>query len=182
MAESFGALMASHGLMIETLVELEGEITPEIEQYFANLLAKVDGVDSFRSALDAEEGFVAKRIDRLQNIRERIQKKKIEFDQYIINSMQAAGKVEVAGELVKLVLQNNPPSVVIENEALIPNGFMRMPAPPPPPKASPDKKAIGDALKAGQEVPGATLRRSVRLVAKENSILVKSKAAKQVTA
>ena len=42
------------------------------------------------------------------------------------------------------------PGVVITDDAVIPNEFCRV-------TRSPDKKAIGDALKAGRDVPGAML-------------------------
>ena len=57
-----------------------------------------------------------------------------------------------------LAVRDNPPSVVIDGE--VPAEFMRQPDPPPPVA---DKKAIGEALKAGREIPGAHLSRGQRL-------------------
>jgi len=42
--------------------------------------------------------------------------------------------------------------VVIDEPGLIPAAYMRQPDPPPP---APDKAAIGAALKAGLDIPGA---------------------------
>lgn len=54
----------------------------------------------------------------------------------------------------------DPPSVVIDDERQVPAEFIRQPEPPPP---QPDKKAIAEALKAGQDIPGARLVRGKRL-------------------
>lgn len=175
MSETFKNLMVSHGQAIESLIEHDGEVTPEQEQLFATLMQKVDGLESFRCALDAEETRFDQNIKMLTAAKKRVSDRKAWVDQYIISNLQANGETEIAGEMIKLVLQNNPPSVVIEDQSLIPSGLMRLPAPPPPPAPEPDKKAIGEKLKAGEVVPGASLRRSVRVVAKANSILAAPK-------
>lgn len=66
------------------------------------------------------------------------------------------GLMDVAG-LEKLILPEATisigkarASVEITNEAELPQGFVKL-------IRQPDKTAIGDALKAGQDVPGATL-------------------------
>lgn len=45
-------------------------------------------------------------------------------------------------------------AILIENESRIPSEFLKVPEPPTP---KPDKTAIKDALKAGKEVPGASI-------------------------
>lgn len=176
MSETFKSLMVSHGQAIESLIDNDGEMTPEHEELFKTLMQKVDGLESFRCALDAEETRFDSMIKMLTSAKKRLSERKAWLDQYVIMNLQANGETEISGEMIKLVLQNNPQSVVIDDVSQIPSGLMRMPAPPPPPMPEPDKKAIGEKLKAGEIVPGASLRRSVRLVTKPNSILVKSKA------
>jgi hypothetical protein len=179
MSETFKSLMVAHGDVIRDLIENEGEITPEHEAILSKLMEKVDSLESFRQALD----FEAQRFDSMIKMLNAAKKRAVDrlawIDGYVITHLQASGETEVSGDITKLVLQNNPPSVVIEDQSQIPSGLMRMPAPPPPPMPEPDKKAIADKLKAGEAVPGASLRRSVRLVSKPNSILTK---AKRVTA
>jgi hypothetical protein len=53
-----------------------------------------------------------------------------------------------------LSLRQSPDKVVITDEKLLPAAYLRTPEPPAP---TPDKKAIADALKAKQDVPGAVL-------------------------
>lgn len=66
-------------------------------------------------------------------------------------------RVMDAGELQKVVLpgatlsiRNVPPNVIITDEAALPDKFLRT-------TRSPDKKALAEALKTGQPIPGATL-------------------------
>jgi hypothetical protein len=77
---------------------------------------------------------------------------------YLLQNMVRAGVTKIECPLFKLAVRDNPPSVVIDGE--VPEEFMRQPEPPPPVA---DKKAIGEALKAGREIPGAHLSRGQRL-------------------
>jgi hypothetical protein len=60
----------------------------------------------------------------------------------------------------RLAIQAKPPSVDVYEPGLLPAQYMRTPEAPPP---APDKKAIADAIKAGEEVPGARLVQGTRL-------------------
>jgi hypothetical protein len=82
---------------------------------------------------------------------------------YARTMMQATGLGEVATDEWAAKLAKKPPSVNIIDAALIPAAYMRTPEPPPP---APDKKAIGDALKTGAQVPGAELVQGFRLAIK----------------
>jgi hypothetical protein len=82
---------------------------------------------------------------------------------YLRTQMELCGISEIKGPGLLLKLQNNPPSVDVLDEAQIPANYMRY---PPPPAAVPDKKMIGEALKAGIEIPGCALKQSRRLVIK----------------
>ncbi|HEY8880392.1 MAG TPA: siphovirus Gp157 family protein [Roseateles sp.] len=71
--------------------------------------------------------------------------------QYLADNLEACGIEKVEGPGVAISFRKSS-AVVIDGEDLIPAEFMRTkPAPAP----EPDKKAIADAIKAGQAVPGA---------------------------
>lgn len=80
---------------------------------------------------------------------------------YLANCMESTGIEKIEGPGVKLSFRKSS-AVVIDGADLIPAEYMRQPETPPP---SPDKKAIGDAIKAGVEVPGAHVesRRSLQI-------------------
>jgi hypothetical protein len=81
---------------------------------------------------------------------------------YLSRNMQACGITKIEGPGVVLSFRKST-AVVIDEPGLIPATFMRQPETPPP---SPDKALIGEALKAGREVPGAHLEQRQNLQVK----------------
>jgi hypothetical protein len=84
----------------------------------------------------------------------------------VVNVMLALNKPKAGTAAMSLAVRENPASVVIDDASKVPTEFMRLPPPAPPPVAMPDKKAIGDALKAGLDIPGAHAERTIKLVLK----------------
>lgn len=80
---------------------------------------------------------------------------------YLANNLAACGIEKIEGPGVRITWRKSS-AVVVDEPRLIPDEFMRTPEPPPP---APDKKAIGDAIKAGKEVPGAHIeqRRNLQI-------------------
>lgn len=72
---------------------------------------------------------------------------------YLSGALQHAGIQKVSGPGVAITFRKST-AVVIDEPGLIPAEFMNQ---PPPPAPIPSKTAIGDALKAGKDVPGAHL-------------------------
>lgn len=70
---------------------------------------------------------------------------------YLQYCMESTRIEKITGPGISLSFRKST-AVVIDEPGLIPAEFMRTPEPPP---AAPDKKAIGDALKAGTAVAGA---------------------------
>lgn len=114
-------------------------------------------IESPLPAIDAE-------IARLQGLRAEIVKRADALRNKMLAAMQAMELQKITCPLFQISRRNNPEKTVILDESLIPAEFMRTPEPPPPPKPTPDKAAIKAALKAGQEVQGAKLERTERLV------------------
>ena len=80
-------------------------------------------------------------------------------------SMQATGDKDLIGVEFEAHIQGKPAAVVIADPALVPNYYWVTPEPKPP-VAAISKKLIGDALKAGLVVPGASLGTDKKLVIK----------------
>jgi hypothetical protein len=72
----------------------------------------------------------------------------------------AEGQMANRRKAIENSVKKNPPAVHVEAPELVPAEFMRIPPPPPPVV---DKKAVADALKAGQDVPGCRLEHGTRL-------------------
>jgi hypothetical protein len=69
----------------------------------------------------------------------------------ILMAMEKAGLQTIKGPLATLAVRETPPKTVISDEALIPARFWK----PSDPKL--DRAALAEALKAKEEVPGASL-------------------------
>lgn len=136
----------------DTLDGLEGQLQDKatnVGLFIRNLMSTADAIDEAAEAM------------RMRG--ERLRKRAQSLNEYLKFNMQASGISKVESPYFTLRLKKNPPTVVIDSENLIPAKFMRTPAPLPAPKPAPDKKAIGDAIKAGEEVPGAHAEQYERL-------------------
>lgn len=137
----------------QTLTDtLEGEAWP-LELKAQNYGFVIRNLEATAAAIkDAEAQMAARRKSiesRANNLMERLK-----------TGMEIAGVNELSCPHFAIKIKRNPPGVEIFEPGLIPAEFMRQPAPPPP---SPDKTAIKEAIKAGQDVPGAMLTHGTRL-------------------
>jgi hypothetical protein len=82
------------------------------------------------------------------------------LQQRLKDGMEMAGVSKLECPYFAISIAKNPAAVEILDERQIPIEFMKIPEPPP---ATPDKTAIKEALKAGQDVPGAKLTQGTRL-------------------
>lgn len=112
---------------------------------------------NFESAAAAIKEHAAKQMQRARALESRAES----LRHYIARSMDAAGLLTIEGPGITISFRKSS-AVIINEPGLLPAKFMRQAEPPPP---APDKKAIGDAIKAGEEVPGAHVesRRSLQI-------------------
>ena len=136
----------------DTLDGLEGQLQD-----------KATNVGLFIRNLEASADAIEEAAEHMRMRGTRLRARAQSLNEYLKFNMQAAGISKVESPWFTLKLKKNPPTVVIDSENLIPAHFMRVPPEPPPPKAAPDKKAIGEAIKAGEEVPGAHSEQYERL-------------------
>lgn len=121
---------------LEGEIDLRGLICLAAEQNALDV-AQVNGVAALINVLQARKGRIEKRIA---------------MRRVAILAAMASGEIKSietpAGTISRKAV---PPSVLILEEASIPAEFWK----PSDPRL--DKKAVADALKAGREVPGATM-------------------------
>jgi len=91
--------------------------------------------------------------DRLGKLRKTRERKALVLKNLVQFAMERVGMEKADAGVFKLAIQKNPPSVLIDNESAIPANFMRE----VPATYCPDKKLLAEALKDGQDVPGARL-------------------------
>ena len=98
--------------------------------------------------MDADAAAIKAEEERLYNRRKSLENRSVWLKQRLQSVMEVTGKTKFKTELFSFGIQNNPASVVIDDEKMIPTEFLI----PQAPKI--DKTAIKDALKAGVDMAG----------------------------
>jgi hypothetical protein len=135
--------------VLDTLESLDGELNDKavsIAQFSQNLDATAQAVREAAKAMLSRADRIEKRAESIRN--------------YLLYNMQFAQVTKIECPWFVIAVRKNPAAVAIDDEAAIPEAYRVQPEPPPPRL---DKKAIGAALKAGEDVPGARLVQSERL-------------------
>lgn len=131
----------------ETLKDTLDSIEETIEDKAENIAKWIRNLEADKKAFEEEE----KRFkDKKQAADNRIKSLK----QYLEDNMRLIGKTKFKAGVFSFAIQNNPPSVEVFDEALIPKQFLIT----QPVKI--DRAGIKELLKAGEEVPGAELKHS----------------------
>jgi len=85
------------------------------------------------------------------------------LENVLFESMLKTGDTELIGVEFEAKIKGKAASVIIKDATAIPAQYMRLPEPKPPVPA-PDKKAIGEAMKRGEFVPGCEFGTNKKLV------------------
>lgn len=127
--------------VLDTLEANKEAIEDKLEGY-AKIIKMMEGNIS---VIKAEEQRLQKKRSVYENGVERLEKA-------VYQSMIDTGNRKVEGKLFKFSIANNPASVEVLDDSLIPKGYFVQPAP------TLDKNAIKEELKLGHEVPGVQLK------------------------
>lgn len=136
----------------DTLEGLQGLLQDKatnVGLFIRNLESTADAIDEAAESMRLRGTRLRERAQSLQD--------------YLLFNMQATGITKIESPFFTLSLRNNPPTVVIDSEADVPEKYKVQPPTPPTPPMRPDKKAIADAFKAGREVPGCHVETRQRL-------------------
>lgn len=131
----------------EVLSDTLSSIQEAIEDKAENIAKLIKNISADIDALKAEER-------RLSDRRKALEGKVLCLKRYLIEQMEVAGINKVKRPTITVSIQNNPPSVEISDEKIIPSEFMV----PQDPKI--DKRSILERLKNGNTVPGCTLKQT----------------------
>jgi len=128
---------------------LEGE-SGALEDKVRNIAFIVRELEAEAESAKAE----AKRIAELAASRSRAAARLLDWLQYGLTTAQVQ---EVKAGVFTVALKINPPSVVVDDAAIVPLDFMRI----VPESREPNKAGIAKAIKAGQPVAGCHLEAKV---------------------
>lgn len=137
----------------QTLADTLEAMSGEIEVKARNVAFVIRNCEALAAQMKQAEEAMAARRKAVENRAARIKN-------YLQTNMEGCGFSKIECPEFKIAIRQNPPAVVIDAEGQIPCNFYAYPEAPPP---RPDKAAIKEAIKAGQEVPGAHLETSTRL-------------------
>jgi hypothetical protein len=159
-------IAAEHRAMVNALMDSTDDaqtIADTIEAESYPLEVKARQVAYAPKILDAEadaiEAAAKDMVARAKSKRTRA----ANIREYLKTCMEIAGVTKIECDHFAISIKKNPHSVEVFELALIPGEFMRQPETPPP---APDKNAIKQAIKDGNEVPGAILVQGTSLVIK----------------
>jgi|SRR5699024_4387476 len=124
----------------EALNELEGDFDIKAEN-----LVKV------MRTLEAKEKAYKDEMDRLNEQRKVIKNSVQGLKEYLQDSMQMMGKKKVEGKLFTVAIQKSPPTLKIDDDKYIPDGYWI----PQPPKL--DRKELLQDMKLGEEIEGVEI-------------------------
>lgn len=137
----------------QTLADTLDSLGGELEVKAQNVAFVARNCEALAASIKDAEAQMSARRKALEN-------RAASLRAYILACMRSAGVQKLEGPYLRLSVRANPPAVEVFDAQQIPASFMRMPEPPPP---APDKAAIKDALKRGEDVPGCRLTVSQRL-------------------
>lgn len=124
----------------------------EIEAKATNIGFVVKNIEAEIAAMKQAEEDIAKRRKSKENHVSRIV-------HYLQSNMEMAGITKIESPYFVISIRNNPESVVIDSESMIPDDYIRE----VPASYYPDKKLIKQAIKDGFDVPGCHLTRTQSL-------------------
>lgn len=148
---------------IETLLDCEDtdkeSLTMALSVIEGEMTEKATNIAKFIQGMTADIDTIKAEEKRLADRRRAIENRQAWLKQYLQDQMEKAGLDKVKVATMTIALQNSPAAVEIIDEKAIPERFLTI----IPQTYVVDKKRVADALKAGEEVPGAALRQGRHL-------------------
>lgn len=148
----------------QELLELESEID---EQTFIDTLQSIDEAIEDKAEnlakvikeIESTVSVITNEISRLQSKKQSLNNRVANLKTYLQGEMEKVNKTKVKGALFTVNIQNNPPSLKVENTDKIPKSFYIEQEP------TLDKKALKEAVKNGEVIEGVALAqtRSLRI-------------------
>ena len=147
------ARLADLDLPAEVITDTLDAMSGELEVKAQNVVMYARNLQATATAIKDAEEQMAKRRKAIENRAKHL------LD-YVQGCMETAEVQKIECPYFRLAIHAKPSSVDVYEPGLLPVQYMTQPEPPAP---APDKRAIAEAIKSGEEVPGARLVRGTRL-------------------
>lgn len=147
--------------LINQLAESE-EITDEqmelLDQSRDNLQQKIINVGAFIRNLESEQDAIEKAIDDMAERSSKLTKKIDKLKEYVKVTMENFNIKDVKSPYFQIKVRANPPSIVIQDEKMIPSKYIKESV-----TRKIDKQLIYQELKNDIKIPGALIENKTRL-------------------
>jgi hypothetical protein len=164
MSKSIFNIQQEYINLLNQLEEAEGELTPELEQALAiteqELEVKSVGYSHVIRKTESDIDVIAAEIKRLQALKKSKENTIERLKSSVENAMVMFGIESISTATTVLSLRKSE-SVEITDESLLPKKYIAEKV-----TYSPDKNSIKSAIKAGENVPGASLKTNQNLQVK----------------
>lgn len=137
---------------LEVIHDTLDEITDSIE-------VKADNIAKVMQQIKAEKEMIDAETKRLADRGAKLQKQHDQLKSYLFENMSLIGIEKIKTALFSFTIRNNPPSVNVIDESLIPIEFIKF-------TPSIDKKSILELLKDKKEISGVALQQTKSLMIK----------------
>lgn len=139
--------MIEDGIDVFDTLEANQEAINDKAEGYAKIIKMVEGnIAAHKLEVKRLQGNIGSFDNNIKRLKENL------FD-----SMNDLGVKKIDGQLFKIAIQKNPPSLEVLDESLIPKGYYVTPKPVL------DNAAIKEELKLGHEVPGVQLKQGESL-------------------
>lgn len=143
---------------VSDLDEITDEHMDLLDHYQDTLANKVLNIGSFIKNLEIEYEAIEKAIDSMSERSFKINKKLERLKDYVKFNMDKFNLKEVKNPYLDIKVRLNPPSIIIKDEKLIPNKYIKEQI-----LSKIDKALICQDLKNNMIVPGVILEQKTRL-------------------
>lgn len=133
------------GELDNKIVEAVDKLQGTFEEKAVKVAMVYKNFDSFLTSIEAEE-------KRLKALKEKVEREKERVEKYITRACETTGTTRIEGVQATISFRKSE-KVVVDNESLIPEEFMKVKT-----TYEPDKTKIKKAIKNGEEVLGASLQ------------------------
>lgn len=144
-------------LQVLEMAENGEDLADTLESLEDAIEVKAENTAKVIKQLEANAEMLANESRRLSERKSAIENNVRNLKSYLQEQLEKCGKSKIKGEIFTVALQNNPQSVDVLDESLIPSTYFIQQAP------KLDRKELLTHLKAGEEIAGVTIKQTKSL-------------------
>ena len=141
-------------LTVLELAENGDDLTDTLDALTDAIEDKAENTAKIIKQLEANAEMLANEIKRLSERKTSAENNAKRLKVYLQEQLEKVGKTKIKGEIFTVAIQNNPQSVDVLDERLIPSAYFIEQAP------KLDRKELLAHLKSGETIPGVAVKQS----------------------